>query len=91
VNLHDLVEMGMKLGSVRRSLDMKTNAANGLKNGAKCKVIGGTHEGKSGTMKDIKTGKTGLKAVQDRNSHGDTNLGRRKMKLLFEHRQAAEL
>ena len=30
-----------------------------LKDGAKCKVIGGTHAGKSGTVRDIKTGKTG--------------------------------
>ena len=30
-----------------------------FKDGAKCKVIGGVHEGKSGTVRDIKTGKTG--------------------------------
>ena len=30
-----------------------------LKDGAKCKVTGGTHAGKSGTVRDIKTGKTG--------------------------------
>jgi ribosomal protein S4E len=48
---------------VRGSLDMKTNAANGLKDGAKCKVIGGTHEGKSGIVRDIKTGKTGHVSV----------------------------
>jgi ribosomal protein S4E len=33
--------------------------AENLKDGAKCKVIGGTHDGKSGKVKDIKTGKTG--------------------------------
>jgi len=38
---------------------MKTRTAKKLKDGAKCKVIGGTHEGKSGTVTDIKTGKTG--------------------------------
>jgi ribosomal protein S4E len=27
--------------------------------GAKCDVIGGTHRGKSGVVRDIKTGKTG--------------------------------
>jgi ribosomal protein S4E len=27
--------------------------------GAKCKVIGGVHAGKSGTIRDIKTSKTG--------------------------------
>lgn len=30
-----------------------------LKDGASCKVIGGTHKGKSGIVRDIKTGKTG--------------------------------
>jgi ribosomal protein S4E len=39
--------------------DMKTDAANKLKDGASCKVIAGTHKGKSGIVRDIKTGKTG--------------------------------
>lgn len=30
-----------------------------VKDGAKCKVVGGTHEGKSGTVRDINTSKTG--------------------------------
>jgi ribosomal protein S4E len=30
-----------------------------FKDGAQCKVIGGTHAGKSGVVRDIKTGKTG--------------------------------
>ncbi len=38
---------------------MKTKSASGLKDGATCKVIGGTHKGKSGIVRDIKTGKTG--------------------------------
>ena len=38
---------------------MKTQTVKKLKDGAQCKVIGGTHEGKSGTVTDIKTGKTG--------------------------------
>ena len=38
---------------------MKINAPNKLKDGVSCKVIGGTHAGKSGTVRDIKTGKTG--------------------------------
>jgi ribosomal protein S4E len=38
---------------------MKTKQPGKLKDGAQCKVIGGTHEGKSGTVTDIKTGKTG--------------------------------
>lgn len=38
---------------------MKTKVAGKLRDGASCKVIGGTHEGKSGIVRDIKTGKTG--------------------------------
>jgi len=38
---------------------MKANVPAKLKDGASCKVIGGTHEGKSGIVRDIKTGKTG--------------------------------
>lgn len=30
-----------------------------IKDGATCKVIGGTHKGKSGTIRDINTSKTG--------------------------------
>ena len=30
-----------------------------LKDGARCKVVGGTHEGKTGTVRDINTSKTG--------------------------------
>ena len=37
---------------------MTTKATGKLKDGAKCKVIGGVHEGKSGIVRDIKTGKT---------------------------------
>ena len=38
---------------------MKTNAEKKLKDGDQCKVIGGTHTGKSGTVRDINTSKTG--------------------------------
>lgn len=38
---------------------MKTDAKNKLKDGVRCKVIGGTHKGKRGVVRDIKTGKTG--------------------------------
>jgi ribosomal protein S4E len=38
---------------------MKSHANKNLKDGARCKVIGGTHAGKSGVVKDIKTSKTG--------------------------------
>jgi ribosomal protein S4E len=30
-----------------------------IKDGSKCKVVAGTHAGKSGVVKDIKTSKTG--------------------------------
>ncbi|MEP7256046.1 MAG: KOW motif-containing protein [Ferruginibacter sp.] len=36
----------------------KTNLTK-LKDGSRCKVIGGTHAGKSGTIRDINTSKTG--------------------------------
>jgi ribosomal protein S4E len=36
-----------------------TTVADKLTDGAPCKVIGGTHAGKSGIVRDIKTGKTG--------------------------------
>ena len=34
-----------------------------LKDGAKCKVIAGTHTGKSGTIEDIHASKTGVMTV----------------------------
>jgi ribosomal protein S4E len=38
---------------------MKSDPNKKLKDGARCKVIGGTHMGKSGVVKDIKMSKTG--------------------------------
>ena len=38
---------------------MKTKTAAKLKDGDQCKVVGGTHIGKSGTVRDINTSKTG--------------------------------
>ena len=38
---------------------MKGKQPGKLKDGAKCKVVGGTHEGKQGTVRDINTSKTG--------------------------------
>lgn len=38
---------------------MRSNSNNELKDGAKCKVVGGTHSGKSGVVNDINTSKTG--------------------------------
>ena len=38
---------------------MKTKLPNAPKDGDHCSVIGGTHKGKSGTVRDINTSKTG--------------------------------
>jgi ribosomal protein S4E len=38
---------------------MKTQATPKLKDGVQCMVVGGTHAGKSGTVRDINTSKTG--------------------------------
>ena len=37
---------------------MKSSSSQKLKDGARCKVVGGTHAGKSGIVRDIKTSKT---------------------------------
>jgi ribosomal protein S4E len=34
-----------------------------LKDGAQCNVVKGTHAGKSGVVRDIKTGKTGFVSI----------------------------
>ena len=38
---------------------MSSESPGELRDGAQCKVVGGTHAGKSGTVRDIKTSKTG--------------------------------
>ena len=38
---------------------MKTNAIEKLNDGDYCNVVGGTHAGKSGIVRDINTSKTG--------------------------------
>jgi ribosomal protein S4E len=38
---------------------MKAKPPGKLRDGAQCKVIDGTHEGKSGIVRDINTSKTG--------------------------------
>jgi transcription antitermination factor NusG len=45
--------------SKTKTIIMKTKTAEQLKDGDQCKVIGGTHAGKSGTVRDINTSKTG--------------------------------
>lgn len=42
---------------------MKSRTAGTLKDGDKCKVIGGTHKGKAGTVRDINTSKTGAVTI----------------------------
>lgn len=49
---------------------MKEKLLNKLVDGVKCKVIGGVHEGKSGTLTDIKTGKTGHISITVVQSNG---------------------
>jgi ribosomal protein S4E len=49
---------------------MKTKTTDQLRDGARCKVIGGTHVGKSGTMHDIKTGKTGHVSITVKQANG---------------------
>ena len=43
----------------------------GLRDGAKCKVVSGTHKGKNGTVRDIKTGKTGYVSITVVQPSGD--------------------
>lgn len=49
---------------------MKSNTKNQLRDGARCKVIGGTHVGKTGTVHDIKTGKTGHVSITVKQANG---------------------
>jgi ribosomal protein S4E len=38
---------------------MKSRLTGKLKDGSRCKVVGGTHAGKSGIVRDVKTSETG--------------------------------
>jgi ribosomal protein S4E len=38
---------------------MKSHVSGKLKDGSKCKVVSGTHAGKTGIVRDIKKSKTG--------------------------------
>ena len=49
---------------------MKEKPSGKVMDGAKCKVIGGVHTGKSGTVTDIKTGKTGHVSITVVQSNG---------------------
>lgn len=50
---------------------MKEKSQPAIIDGAKCKVIGGVHAGKSGTIRDIKTSKTGHVTVTVVQSDGE--------------------
>ena len=50
---------------------MKEKSSANIIDGAQCKVINGVHAGKSGTVKDIKTGKTGHISITVVQSNGD--------------------
>ena len=50
---------------------MKATPADKLVHGAHCKVIVGTHKGKSGSVKDINTSKTGHVTITVLQSNGE--------------------
>lgn len=50
---------------------MKTKSAPKLCDGVRCKVTGGTHAGKSGTVRDINTSKTGHVTITVVQANGD--------------------
>jgi ribosomal protein S4E len=50
---------------------MKEAVSVDLKDGAQCKVITGTHAGKSGTVRDINTSKTGAITITVVQANGE--------------------
>ena len=50
---------------------MKAKSPGKLADGAQCKVTGGTHAGKSGTVRDINTGKTGHVSITVVQANGE--------------------
>jgi ribosomal protein S4E len=50
---------------------MKEKLPTPVIDGAQCKVISGVHAGKSGTVRDIKTGKTGHVSITVVQSNGE--------------------
>jgi ribosomal protein S4E len=53
------------------SKPMSTISTAKFKDGAKCKVIGGVHEGKAGTVRDIHTSRTGHVTITVVQPNGD--------------------
>ena len=49
---------------------MKTKSPENLKDGDQCNVIGGTHTGKSGTVRDVNTSKTGYITITVEQKNG---------------------
>ena len=50
---------------------MKSHPGKTLKDGARCKVVGGTHAGKSGVVKDINTSQTGAVTITVLQKNGE--------------------
>ena len=50
---------------------MKTAPPGKLRDGQYCAVVGGTHAGKSGTVRDIKTSKTGHVTITVEQKNGE--------------------
>jgi ribosomal protein S4E len=50
---------------------MKAKQSGKLRDGAQCKVIGGTHAGKSGIVRDINTSKTGHVTITVMQANGE--------------------
>jgi len=56
--------------SARRGTTMNERPIGNVVDGARCKVVGGVHAGKRGTVTDIKTGKTGHVSITVVQSNG---------------------
>ena len=52
-------------------ITMETPPAVELKDGDYCRVVGGTHAGKSGTVHDVNTSKTGHVTITVKQENGD--------------------
>lgn len=50
---------------------MQIKSSGRVKDGSRCKVIGGVHTGKSGVVKDIKTSKTGYVTITVVQANGE--------------------
>lgn len=50
---------------------MMSKAPEGIRDGARCKVVGGTHAGKAGVVRDMNTSKTGHVTITVVQSNGE--------------------